>query len=138
MKYLLDTNVLSEITRAQPEARVLEWMAAQPLAEQYLSSLTLGEIRYGVEKMAPGQRQTALRRWLEDTVPAQFSGRLLGIDEAVAHCWGRLRVDAGRPLPAIDGLLAATAIAHGLVLVTRNSADFAGLPSLQLCNPWLE
>ncbi|GAA5166581.1 type II toxin-antitoxin system VapC family toxin [Viridibacterium curvum] len=138
MNYLLDTNVLSEITRSQPDARVLAWMADQPLHRQWLSTLTLGEIRYGVEKLQPGQRQAALRQWLEEAVPAQFAGRVLAVDAAVTHCWGRLRVDAGRPLPTVDALLAATAITHGLVLVSRNTADFAGIPTLQFFNPWLD
>lgn len=138
MNYLLDTNVLSEITRPQPDARVLAWMAGQPLQRQWLSALTLGELRYGVEKMQPGQRQAALRQWLEETLATQFGERVLPVDAAVTQCWGRLRVDAGRPLPTVDALLAATAMTHKLILVTRNSADFKGIPTLQLFNPWLD
>ncbi|MFM8605822.1 MAG: type II toxin-antitoxin system VapC family toxin, partial [Cyanobium sp.] len=101
----------------------------------YLSVISLGEIRRGVERLADGQRAQALRSWLEEDLPAWFHGRLLPIDAAVADQWGRLQAEAGRPLPAIDSLLAATALAHDLVLTTRNVRDQAGLP-VALVNPW--
>jgi predicted nucleic acid-binding protein len=88
-----------------------------------------------VERLAAGERQEALRTWLEAELPAFFSGRLLPVDEAVAQRWGRLLAEMGRPLPAIDSLLAATALEHNLVLVTRNLKDVVDLP-VAVANPW--
>jgi predicted nucleic acid-binding protein len=133
--YLIDTNVISELRRRQPEPRVVEWFDQRPARVLYLSVLSLGEIRRGVERLEEGGRAQALRRWLEDELPAWFRGRLLPIDGAVADRWGRLLAEAGRPLPAIDSLLAATALVHDLVLTTRNVRDLAGLP-VTLVNPW--
>lgn len=135
MSYLLDTNVLSELRRKQPDARVLQWFAQRPAGTLYLSVLTLGEIRKGVEALADQPRRLLLLDWLETKLPAFFSGRILGIDTAVAERWGRLVAQAGRPLPAIDSLLAATAAQHGLILVTRNVRDVQGL-GVQVINPW--
>ena len=132
--YLIDTNVISELRRREPEPRVVAWFEHRPAAKLYLSVLTLGEIRRGVE-LAAGERQEALRSWLEAELPAFFSGRLLPVDGAVAHRWGRLMAEIGRPLPAIDSLLAATALVHDLVLVTRNLTDVAELP-VAVANPW--
>ena len=135
MSYLLDTNVLSELRRKQPDARVLQWFAQRPAGTLYLSVLTLGEIRKGVEALADQPRRLLLLDWLETKLPAFFSGRILGIDTAVAERWGRLVAQAGRPLPVIDSLLAATAAQHGLILVTRNVRDVQGL-GVQVINPW--
>jgi len=100
-----------------------------------LSVLTIGEIRKGIEGLADATRRQALSAWLDVELPGFFSGRILPIDVAVADRWGRLVGAAGRPLPAIDSLLAATALVHGLTLATRNTQDFAGLP-VPMVNPW--
>ena len=135
MSYLLDTNVLSELRRKKADARVVDWVAAKPASTLHLSVLTLGEIRKGIEGLEDKRRKQSLGDWLETDLPAYFNGRILGIDEVVADRWGRLVAEAGRPLPAIDSLLAATALTHGLVLVTRNTKDLAGL-AVDLFNPW--
>lgn len=135
MSYLIDTNVLSELKRTQPSAAVVSWMAARPAATLHLSVLTLGEIRKGIETLQDARRRQRLTEWLQVELPAYFSGRILAVDSAVADRWGRIQSQAGRPLPVIDALLAATAQAHDLVLVTRNERDFADLP-VQLFNPW--
>lgn len=137
MSYLIDTNVLSELRRKNPNPGVLSWFTQRPATTLYLSVLTLGEIRKGIEGLGDDERRMALLDWLETDLPAFFSGRILPVDAPVADRWGRLVAAAGRPLPAIDSLLAATVLAHDLVLVTRNSRDFSGLP-LQLMNPWTE
>ena len=136
MSYLLDTNVLSELRRRQPDANVAAWFAQRPPSTLYLSVLTLGELRKGVEAMADATRRLALLDWLETELPAYFTGRVLDVDAAVADRWGRLMAHAGRPLPAIDSLLAATAVQYGLILVTRNVRDVQGLPGLSVLNPW--
>lgn len=136
MSYLVDTNVLSELRRKQPDVHVMQWFSARPAGTLYLSVLTLGEIRKGVEAMADQSRKLPLLDWLETDLPAFFEGRILSVDGAVAEVWGRMQAKAGRPLPAIDSLLAATAQHHGLMLVTRNIRDVDGL-GVSLVNPWI-
>jgi len=136
VSYLVDTNVLSELRRREPDANVLRWMSARPATTLYLSVLTVGELRKGIEMLAESERKRALLDWLDIELPAFFSGRILPIDEAVADRWGQLVAEAARPLPAIDSLLAATALTHGLTLVTRNLRDFQPL-NLPVLNPWL-
>lgn len=135
MSYLIDTNVLSELRRRQPERKVVAWMQSRHPQSLFLSVLTLGEIRKGLEKVDDAARRQTLLDWLEVDLPNYFVGRLLSIDLATADRWGRLLAQAGRPLPAIDALLAATAFRHDLTLVTRNIRDFVGL-GLELINPW--
>jgi predicted nucleic acid-binding protein len=135
LSYLLDTNVLSELRRKAPDPGVVSWFSQRSSATLYLSVLTLGEIRKGIEGAGDEVRRQVLLDWLETDLPAFFMGRVLSVDGAVSDRWGRLVAAAGRPLPAIDSLLAATALEHDLVLVTRNAKDFSGLP-VQLFNPW--
>lgn len=135
MNYLVDTNVLFELRRPQPEPQVVAWFERTGRRALYLSVLTLGEIRKGIDKLPVGARRDALDSWLAQELPLYFSGRLLPLDAAIADEWGRLCARAPRPLPAIDGLLAATALRHGMGLVTRNTRDFEDL-GLQVINPW--
>jgi len=135
VSYLLDTNVLSELRRKAPDANVLRWFAQRPAGTLYLSVLTLGEIRKGIEGVAEPARRLSLLDWLETELPAFFSGRILPIDTAVADRWGRVVAQAGRPLPAIDSLLVATAAQHGLTLVTRNLRNTQA-HGVQVINPW--
>jgi hypothetical protein len=135
VSYLLDTNVLSETVRRRPNRAVIAWLDQVPNEALYLSVLTLGEIRKGVERLASSQRRERLRVWLEHDLVVWFGERVLPIDRAVADRWGRLLGEVGRPVPAIDSLIAATALHHELRLVTRNEADF-GFPGLELVNPW--
>ena len=135
MSYLIDTHVLSELRRKSPDPGVLGWFSVRPPITLYLSVLTLGEIRKGIEGFGDEIRRQSLIDWLETDLPTFFTGRILSVDSAVADRRGRLVAAAGRPLPAIDSLLAATALEHDLVLVTRNTRDFTGLP-VQVFNPW--
>ena len=135
MSYLIDTNVLSELRRKQPDPAVVRWFSQRPASTLYLSVLTLGEIRKGIEGVADAARRLALLDWLDTALPAFFAGRILSIDTPVADRWGRLVAQAGRPLPVIDSLLAATAAQHGLILVTRNLRDVQGLGA-QVLDPW--
>lgn len=135
MSYLIDTNVLSELRRREPDPGVVDWFAQRPATTLYLSVLSLGELRKGIDRLPEGERRLKLLDWLEADLPTFFSGRILPVDAAVADRWGRLLAQAGRPVPAIDSLLAATALAHGLKLVTRNLRDF-DFPGLEVINPW--
>ncbi len=137
MSYLLDTNVVSEAKRSQPDERVLQWLASQPLTTTYLSVITIGELEEGITALGETHRAGALRAWLEG-LSESFSGRTLEVDRAVATTWGRIQTAAkqqGRTPPAIDALIAATAITHDLTLVTRNIEDVAVLP-VKTFNPW--
>lgn len=135
MSYLIDTNVLSELRRKEPDPQVVRWISQRPATTLHLSVLTLGELRKGIAALADGDRKSRLLDWLEVELTGFFAGRILPIDATTADQWGRLMAQAGRPLPAIDSLLAATALTHGLTLVTRNVKDFQH-PSLTVINPW--
>ena len=135
MSYLLDTNVLSELRRKTPDARAVEWFSRRPASTLFLSVLTLGELRKGIEGVPDAERRMALTDWLETDLSVFFAGRILSVDSQVADRWGRLVAVAGRPLPAIDSLLGATAAHHGLSMVTRNTRDFTDM-GLDVINPW--
>lgn len=135
MSYLIDTNVISELVRPKPDAAVLDWFANTPDDALFLSVLTLGEIRKGVEKLPEPQRREKLRLWLEHDLRDWFGTRILSIGPDVADHWGRLLAQAGRPVPAVHSLLAATALHHDLRLVTRNTKDF-DYTGLEVINPW--
>lgn len=137
MSYLIDTNVLSELRKREPDAKVAQWFAKRPASTLYLSVLTLGELRKGIDALPETPRKLALLDWLEAELPMFFAGRILAVDAKVADRWGRLVAQAGRPLPAIDSLLAATALTHGLTLITRNLKDFQH-PDLVVLDPWSE
>ena len=138
MSFLLDTNVVSEWVKPQPNAGVASWLANVDEDSVFISVVTLTEIRYGIERMAAGSRRKRLEDWLQGEVPLRFEGRILPIDEAVADASGRVaaRGEAtGRPIDAIDAFLAATAEVHKLTLVTRNQSDFKAVLKTTL-NPW--
>jgi len=135
MNYLLDTNAISELKRPKPNENVVLWFSKVEKENLYLSVLTLGEIRKGVDKLADGEKKQKLSIWLEKEIPIWFESRLLMIDAEVADYWGKLQAQSKNPLPAIDSLLAATALAHNLCLVTRNVDDFRPM-GVQIINPW--
>ena len=137
MTYLLDTSVLSETRKRQPEAGVANWIAATPTDRLHVSVLTLGEIEQGIARVrGRGDRNqaSALERWLRD-VQAGFEDRVLPVTLPVAAAWSRQQYT--RPLPVIDALLAATARVHDLTVVTRNVKDFE-LTGVQVLNPFAE
>ena len=135
MSYLLDTNIISETVRRTPNKALIAWLDQLPAEALFVSVLTLGEIRNGIEVLADKRRQEKLRLWLEHELPAWFEGRVLPVNLAVAERWGRLLAEVGRPVPTIDSLLAATALHHELRLVTWNAGDF-DYPGLQVINPF--
>ena len=137
MNYLLDTNAISELKRPKPNENVTVWFSKVKKENLYLSVLTLGEIRKGVDKLADVEKKQKLSIWLEKEIPAWFGERLLTIDAEVADYWGKLQAQSKNPLPAIDSLLAATALAHNLSLVTRNVGDFRPM-GVPIINPWEE
>ena len=135
MSYLVDTNVLSELRRKIPDTRVTAWFAERPAQRLFLSVLTLGEIRKGIAGVRDTQQQSFLADWLEVELPRFFHDRILPVDAVVAQRWGKLLAAAARPLPVVDSLLAATALSHDLIVVTRNIKDFEHT-GVALINPF--
>lgn len=138
MNFLLDTNLISEWIKPNPHAGVVSWLASADEDRIYMSVVTLAELRHGVERLAAGHRRKRLNEWLEDELPQRFGNRILPIDVAVADIWGRIvarRETLGRPIGAMDALIAATAQVHDLTLATRNEADFDSAVSA-IVNPW--
>lgn len=137
MSFLVDTNVLSEVRRPAPSPKVLAWLD-QLDEDRAFISISLAELRRGVALMDYGRRKQALADWLAHDLPDRFAGRILLIEPEIAETWGDLMAESqrnGKTLSAMDGFLAATALARQLTLVTRNTKDFApfGVP---LLNPW--
>jgi hypothetical protein len=136
--FLLDTSVISELIKPEPNANLLRWIDSANETTLFLSVLTLGEIPNGIQKLNPGKRRRKLQSWLEVDLRRRFQYRILTVTEQVAERWGALSATAakkGRPVPVIDGLLAATAVHHDLTLVTRNDTDVSATGVLTL-NPW--
>lgn len=138
MRFLLDTCVLSEMIKPRPNRHVTAWLSECDENALFLSVLTLGEIQKGIAKLPGGVRKNAIQHWLDNDLRERFADRILAISAEVALTWGTVAGDAekqGKPLPSIDGLLAATALAHNLTLVTRNENDMRRT-GVRLFNPW--
>jgi predicted nucleic acid-binding protein len=134
MSYLLDTNVISEIIKTEPNPNVGTWFKSLSISMFFLSVITLGEIRKGVEKLPDSKKRQFIINWLEIDLPKIFLGRIINIDSAVSDKWGF--ISAKSTIPAVDGLIAACALVHNHKLVTRNLKDFINIPGLELLNPW--
>ncbi len=138
MSHLLDTCVISELVKPEPNAKLLQWFAEHDEDSLFLSMLTIGELEKGIAKLAASRRKARLGAWVRGDLVRRFEGRLLSFDLAVAQAWGPLvgaSEHRGRPLPVIDSLIAATAIAHKLSVVSRNAADFERC-GVECVNPW--
>lgn len=138
MSFLLDTNVVSEWVKPQPNPHVVEWLKKVVEDRVFLSVASLAEIRRGVELMPPGKRRDRLAGWLTADLPARFEGRILDIDRRIAETWGIVMARgkmAGSNVSVWDAFFAATAEVHGLTLVTRNVQDFQKL-GIPLMDPW--
>ncbi|WP_252178488.1 type II toxin-antitoxin system VapC family toxin [Endozoicomonas sp. 4G] len=138
MKYLLDTCVLSEAFKKNPDKHVLEWIDSREENRLYLSVLTLAEIEKGIIKCQEPVRQEKLRTWLESDLMERFKHRILPIDLGVAIAWGRIQAESekkGTPMPVIDGLIAVTGLVNDCTVVTRNTGDMR-MSQVQLYNPW--
>ena len=136
--WLLDTNILSELRRPRPEPKVVKFVSAQPLDSLYISSVTLAEIRFGIELVPDASRRAELNDWLMHKVRPMFEQRVLAVTEDVMFKWRLLVEDgrrAGHTFSQPDLIIAATALEHGLTLVTRDTSEYekARVPIL---NPW--
>lgn len=137
MRYLLDTNIISDATKPAPSPSLLAWMAERDDNELFIASLTVAEIRRGILELPTGRRRDALEDWFGGPEGPQglFAGRVLAFDENAALAWGRLMADGkaqGRPRSALDMIVAAVAEANGCVVVTGNERDFEGI---EIVNP---
>jgi predicted nucleic acid-binding protein len=138
MKFLVDTNVVSEWMKPRPDPSVVSWLSEVDEDRVFLSVVSLAEIRYGIDAMSVGRRREQLASWLEDVLPARFEGRILDIDQHVALAWGMVRErskKAGVPIGTMDAFFAATAQAYDLTLVSRDTEDFRGT-GIELYDPW--
>lgn len=138
MRYLLDTNVVSELIARQPNGGVVQWIDGLDPSGVYLGVITIGEISKGVERLPDSPQKEALREWLTNSLMLKFEGRILEIDVAVMLTWGALtaRLESrGRKMPAMDSLIAALALSHHLTLATRNESDFEDA-EITVVNPW--
>jgi toxin FitB len=137
MQWLLDTCVISELPKLAPNKPLLTWLQANA-NEALISAVTLGEIQYGIHRLEVGRNRNRLQTWF-DAISSQFGARTLHTDDAVWLTWARLKSEAeqlGRPQEDLDLLIAATAQAHSLTLVTRNVRHFKDT-GIELLNPWM-
>jgi predicted nucleic acid-binding protein len=138
--WLLDTNILSELRRPRPERKVLAFVAAQPLELLYVSSATFAEIRFGIELVTDAGRRAALNDWLAHKVRPMFEQRVLGITEDIMFKWRLLVEDgrkAGHTFSQPDLIIAATALHHGLTVVSRDVSDYRKAHA-SVFNPWTD
>ena len=138
MRLLLDTNVLSEVTKPRPDESVLKWLHGLDEDRTFISIVSIAEIRRGVALMDSGRKRDALGEWLEHDLPQRFENRIIPVEGPVALAWGDLMALAkrsGRGLASMDGLIAATAVAHQLTIATHNTKDFEGF-GIDIIDPW--
>jgi predicted nucleic acid-binding protein len=138
MNYLLDTCVLSEFTRRQPDQGVVDWLNSIDEEKLFISVITIGEIQRGIERLPDSHRKTELLVWMNTGLLTRFSGRMIAIDAPTMFLWGSLvaRLEAaGQPMGVMDSLILASALQNNLIIATRNVTDF--LPAgVQVINPW--
>jgi toxin FitB len=125
VSYLVDTNIYSEPVKPKPEPKVVEWLRKHE-RELYVSTITIGEMRRGIERLPDGKRKTELRQWLQSITDC-MKGRVLSFNTSTAHVWGQLKAKwekSGVSVPSLDSQIAATAHRYGMTVVTRNTTDF--------------
>jgi predicted nucleic acid-binding protein len=136
VKYLLDTNIISELQKTNCNQSVKSFAEKINGDDLYISAITVGEICYGIEKLPAGKKKHELSIWLYTKIPEWFYRRIIDLDTEVLTEWGKIRAHAERTLPVVDTLIAACAITNHMFLVTRNTKDFDGIEGINLINPW--
>jgi len=136
MKYLLDTNVISELQKSNCCQNVKLFINALNYDQVYISAITMGELCYGVEKLPYGKKKHDLSIWLYTELPEWFNDRIIPLDTEILIEWGKIRAEVKRTLPVVDSLIAASAIVNHMFLVTRNTKDFDDIEGINLINPW--
>jgi toxin FitB len=138
MKALLDTCVISELISKKPNPKVVEFVDSLDAEDVYLSVITIGEIVKGIERLPSSKRRSELQAWLNDDLLVRFEGNVVPLDIDIMAAWGRITArleSAGKTMPAIDSLIAATILDRKMTLVTRNVSDFEGT-NAEIVNPW--
>ena len=138
MKYLLDTCVISEVIKRKPSSKVIKWIKQEEESNFFISVLTIGELHKGIEKLDKSKRKEELHNWVENDLKERFCNRIINIDMQVVMVWGKIQgmtERTGKPMPAIDSLIAATGVTHHLTVVTRNTSDMKE-SGVALLNPW--
>jgi len=138
MSYLIDTCCISELVKKKPDPNVVKWFTDQDELSMYLSVITFGELRKGIEKLPDSKKKKELNQWVKEDLNHRFKNRILNINMEVVNKWGEILATAeknGKPLPAIDSLIAATAQVHDLSIVTKNTQDMEG-SGVEVINPW--
>jgi predicted nucleic acid-binding protein len=138
LKYLLDTCVISELIKKEKNNKVVKWIKKRKESSLFISVLTVGEIQKGISKLPDSYKKEYLKTWIDNDLKKRFAGRILEITEEIATSWGEIQAKSeseGKKMPAIDSLIAATAIKNNLTVVTRNEKDIenSGCKSI---NPW--
>jgi predicted nucleic acid-binding protein len=136
--FLLDTNIISAFVKPEANKPVIDWLEAAASETLFVSVITVGDLRLGIENLPTGKRRSQLEQWLETGLPDWFETNLLPVTMAIGERWGRMTIEAkrnGMTLGTPDGLIAATAAEHDLSVVTRNVKDFEGL-GVSILNPW--
>jgi predicted nucleic acid-binding protein len=135
LNYLLDTNVVSELSKKIPNPDVVACINALPEDGIYISVVILGEIIKGIEKTSDASKKEQLTKWYK-TVRTLFDGKIIDINEGIITAWGKLAGSVSRTLPVFDSLIAATCIHNNFTLLTRNEKDFEDIPNIAIQNPW--
>lgn len=138
MNCLIDTCVVSELTKKKPDQQAVRWISSIDESKLFISVLTIGELHKGIEKLPSGKKREQLLQWVNEDLQERFSGRIVAFDLQCATTWGKMQAKAeaaGRALPVIDGMIAATALAHHFAVATRNISDMEASGAV-LINPW--
>lgn len=138
MNYLLDTCVISELIKKQPNSKVVQWISDIEEANLFISVLTIGELHKGIEKLPESRKKNKLHKWVTYDMKKRFQNKIIDFDLHTASIWGKIQAKSemsGQKLPAIDSLIAATGVSHDLIVVTRNTKDMES-SGVELLNPW--
>ena len=139
MSYLIDTCCISELVKKKPNPNVVKWFADQDELSMFLSVITFGELRKEIEKLPDSKKKKELNRWVKEDLKHRFKNRILYINMEEVNKWGEILATVeknGKPLPAIDSLIAATALVHDFSIVTRNTKDMED-SGVVVTNPWI-
>jgi len=136
VKYLLDTNIISEMQKSKCNSNVKAFTDRIPMEDMYICAISIGELCYGMEKLPHGKKKHDLAIWLYTKLPQWFYGRIVSHDTDTMTEWGRIRARVARTMPVVDSLIASAAITHHMTLVTRNTKDFQDIEGIILINPW--
>jgi len=135
LKYLIDTNIISDMTKKQPDKSIVRWFESTADTDMFISVISIGELVYGVAKLPDGTKKVNLSAWLKDLIHEGFDDRIVDIGINVMEVWGKMSAKFVRSLPVQDTLIAATALAHDMIVVTGNIRDFKDIPGLKFFNP---